>query len=120
MRRTNSSQLAASRRKGSVSGRKPSAVSRKLTVICRCEEVTEDEIRRVIRQGYTSLEEIKRILRCGMGHCQGRNCLMPIARILNQETGAPVSQMKFPTPRPPLKPLPLGLLGADEAADEHR
>jgi bacterioferritin-associated ferredoxin len=82
-----------------------------VTVICRCEEVTEDEIRRTIRQGYTSLEEIKRILRCGMGHCQGRNCLMPIARILNQETGVPVSQMKFPTPRPPLKPLSLGLLG---------
>jgi hypothetical protein len=65
----------------------------------------------VIRRGYTSLEEIKRILRCGMGHCQGRNCLMPIARILSRETGTPVSQMKFPFPRPPLKPLPLGLLG---------
>lgn len=92
-------------------GREPSAVGRKLTVVCRCEEVTEDEIRQVIRRGYTSLEEIKRILRCGMGHCQGRNCLMPIARILSRETGVPVSLMKFPTPRPPLKPLPLGLLG---------
>jgi bacterioferritin-associated ferredoxin len=82
-----------------------------VTVICRCEEVTEDEIRQVIRRGYTSLEEVKRILRCGMGHCQGRSCLVPIARILSQETGTPVSQMKFPRPRPPLKPLPLGLLG---------
>jgi bacterioferritin-associated ferredoxin len=80
-------------------------------VVCRCEEITEDEIRQVIHRGYTSLEEIKRILRCGMGHCQGRNCLVPIARILSQETGIPVSQMKFPRPRPPLKPLPLGLLG---------
>lgn len=82
-----------------------------MTVVCRCEEITEDEIRQVIRRGYTSLEEIKRILRCGMGHCQGRSCLVPIARILSRETGIPVSQMKFPRPRPPLKPLPLGLLG---------
>lgn len=110
MRRANSSQLTAHSRKGSGSGRKPSAVSRKLTVVCRCEEITEDEIRQVIHRGYTSLEEIKRILRCGMGHCQGRSCLVPIARILSQETGVPASQMKFPRPRPPLKPLPLGLL----------
>jgi bacterioferritin-associated ferredoxin len=98
-------------RRGRADGRKLPAASREPTVVCRCEEVTESEIRQVIRRGYTSLEEVKRILRCGMGHCQGRNCLMPIARILSQETGIPVSQMRFPTPRPPLKPLPLGLLG---------
>jgi len=89
--------------------------------VCRCEEVTEDEIRATIRKGYHSLEELKRILRCGMGHCQGRSCLMPIARILNQETGAPIAGMKFPFPRPPLKPVPLSLLGqGDETADERR
>ena len=106
----------ASRRRRAA-GREPLAVTRKLTVVCRCEEITEDEIRQVIRRGYTSLEEIKRILRCGMGHCQGRNCLVPIARILSQETGIPVSQMKFPRPRPPLKPLPLGLLGGVESRE---
>jgi NAD(P)H-nitrite reductase large subunit len=82
-------------------------------VICRCEEVTQDEIQTVISRGYHSLEEIKRILRCGMGHCQGRGCLTIIAGMLSRETGSPVSSMKFPTSRPPLKPVPLGVLGLE-------
>jgi bacterioferritin-associated ferredoxin len=82
------------------------------SVVCRCEEVNEDEIRAVIRKGYHTLEEVKRILRTGMGHCQGRGCLRIIARMIQEETGIPASSQKLPFPRPPLKPLPLGLLGA--------
>ncbi len=85
--------------------------------VCRCEEVSEAEVRRVIRMGYRSLEEVKRILRTGMGHCQGRGCLKLVARLIQEETGIPASEQKLPRPRPPLKPLPLGLLGShrDEA-----
>ncbi|MEO0109145.1 MAG: (2Fe-2S)-binding protein, partial [candidate division WOR-3 bacterium] len=85
---------------------------RRPTVICRCEEVTEEEIRAVIRQGYRSLEELKRVLRVGMGHCQGRSCMMIIARLLSSETGQAVAQLKFPIARPPLKPVPLAILGS--------
>jgi hypothetical protein len=46
-----------------------------------------------------------------MGHCQGRGCLRIIARMVQQETGFPASEQKPPTSRPPLKPLPLDLLG---------
>jgi bacterioferritin-associated ferredoxin len=74
-------------------------------------------VRRVIRMGYHSLEAVKRVLRTGMGHCQGRGCLRLIARLIQEETGVPASEQKLPRPRPPLKPLPLGLLGdyRDEA-----
>ncbi len=82
----------------------------KPTIICRCEEITEDEIIQTIKQGYHSLEEIKRILRCGMGHCQGRTCLNVIARIIARETGVRVEQLRLPTSRPPLKPIPLEIL----------
>ena len=68
--------------------------------------------------GYHSLEAVKRVLRTGMGHCQGRGCLRLIARLIQEETGIPASEQKLPRPRPPLKPLPLGLLGAFE--DEER
>ncbi len=81
-------------------------------VVCRCEEVSEADVRRVIRMGYHSLEAVKRVLRTGMGHCQGRGCLKLIARLIQEETGIPASEQKMPRPRPPLKPLPLGLLGA--------
>lgn len=85
-------------------------VMRKEVVICRCEEITEQEIIKVINQGYRSLDEIKRILRCGMGHCQGRSCMMLIARILSQKTNQPIEKIKFPTSRPPLKPIPIKTL----------
>jgi bacterioferritin-associated ferredoxin len=74
--------------------------------------VSEAEVRRVIRMGYHSLEAVKRVLRTGMGHCQGRGCLRLIARLIQEETGIPATEQKMPRPRPPLKPLPLGLLGS--------
>jgi bacterioferritin-associated ferredoxin len=74
--------------------------------------VSEADVRRVIRMGYHSLEAVKRVLRTGMGHCQGRGCLKLVARLIQEETGIPASEQKMPRPRPPLKPLPLGLLGA--------
>ncbi|MEO0071545.1 MAG: (2Fe-2S)-binding protein [candidate division WOR-3 bacterium] len=81
-------------------------------IVCRCEEVTEKEVRETIRAGYHTLEELKRVLRTGMGHCGGRGCLKLIARLIEEETGIPVARQSFPTSRPPLKPLPLGLLGS--------
>lgn len=82
-----------------------------VAVVCRCEEVTEQEVRQAIRNGHHSLEELKRVLRTGMGHCQGRGCLRIVARIVEEETGIPAASQKMPFPRPPLKPLPLGMLG---------
>ncbi|MEO0077794.1 MAG: (2Fe-2S)-binding protein [candidate division WOR-3 bacterium] len=94
--------------------RKPAARRRRqnAVIICRCEEVTEAEVRAAIRTGYHSLEELKRVLRTGMGHCQGRGCLRMIAKLVEEETGIRASEQKYPTSRPPLKPLPLGLLGS--------
>jgi NAD(P)H-nitrite reductase large subunit len=89
-------------------------------VICRCEEITEKEIIDVIDQGYQSLDEIKRLLRCGMGHCQGRSCMMIIARILSQKTGQPIEKIKFPTSRPPLKPILLETLANYPKDDKNR
>lgn len=94
-------------RAGGGRGAKPALVT-----VCRCEEVTEDEVRSVIRAGYHTLEEVKRILRTGMGHCQGRGCLKIIARLIQEETGIAASSQKMPIPRPPLKPLPIGMLAA--------
>jgi bacterioferritin-associated ferredoxin len=81
-------------------------------IICRCEEITEEEVRQAILNGCQSLEEIKRTLRLGMGHCGGRGCLRIVARIIQESTGIPITHQHFPRSRPPLKPLPLELLGA--------
>lgn len=87
--------------------------------VCRCEEVSEADVRRVIRMGYHSLEAVKRVLRTGMGHCQGRGCLKLVARLIQEETGIPAASQRQPFPRPPLKPLPLGLLGAYQSDESH-
>ena len=56
-------------------------------IVCRCEEVTEAEIRDAIRAGARSVVEIKRWTRAGMGICQGRSCRRLVGRILAEELG---------------------------------
>jgi NAD(P)H-nitrite reductase large subunit len=79
-------------------------------IVCRCEEVTVSQVVRAIREGYDTLEELKRHLRVGMGPCQGRTCLPLLARILSRETGRPLGEvMEEVSIRPPLVPVPFEL-----------
>jgi len=84
------------------------------TVICRCEEVTAGEIRQIIANGATSINDIKRLTRAGMGDCQGRMCESTIAEMISMETKQPVEEMGWFSPRPPVKPIPLGILAAED------
>lgn len=79
----------------------------KKTVICRCEDVTLEEIVEAIRSGLTTMEELKRILRCGMGQCQGKSCGLLVAQILARETGKKLEEILQPSTRPPFRPIPL-------------
>ena len=85
----------------------------KANVICRCEEVEIDEIREWIGKGYTDINELRRILRVGMGPCQGRGCRDIILRELSRATGKPISEIGPGTMRPPVKPIKIGLLAGD-------
>ncbi len=78
-------------------------------VVCRCEEITLDEIREWIAKGYTHFDELKRILRVGMGPCQGRGCKDIIMREISIATGKPIAELHPGTTRPPVKPIKLGL-----------
>lgn len=52
------------------------------TIICRCEEITAEEINEAIDAGCRSISTIKKYTRSGMGSCQGRVCAPIIAGIL--------------------------------------
>ena len=83
-------------------------------IVCRCEDLTKEEILEAIDQGFHTPEELKRVLRCGMGPCQGRTCTPLIARLLCEKTSQPLSDIPRPTTRPPLQPLPLSTFAGEE------
>lgn len=77
-------------------------------VVCRCEDISLEEIRRYIDMGYTDLETLKRLLRISMGRCQGKTCLSIVMRELSIATGVPISEMQPTTYRPPTVGILLG------------
>jgi len=81
------------------------------TIVCFCEDITEEEIVRAIDEGYTTPREIKQHLRAGMGECQGRGCMPQIMRLISQRTGKSREEIVPPSDRPPIAPVPIGLLG---------
>lgn len=80
-------------------------------MICRCEEITEDEILDAIRAGARTLAEVKRRTRAGMGLCQGKTCQRIVARLLARELGCSPGLVASPSARPPTRPLPLAAFG---------
>jgi len=78
-----------------------------MKIICRCEDVIEEEIVEKIKEGYHTIDDLKRILRVTMGLCQGKGCRRHIAKIISRELGIPVEKIKQPTYRPPTKPIPI-------------
>ncbi len=53
-------------------------------IICRCEEVSEGEIREAIHRGARTVEAVKRRTSAGMGRCQGSYCRQQIIRLLEE------------------------------------
>lgn len=51
------------------------------TKVCRCESVSAGDIRKVVLEGNTDVNEVKLFSRCGMGPCQGRMCGPALAEI---------------------------------------
>jgi len=84
------------------------------TIVCRCEDITLADIRKVIADGYRTIDEIKRVTRAGMGPCQGRTCRMLIAQELSRHYKIPMEEVLMPTFRPLIKPVKLGSFGGGE------
>ena len=64
-------------------------------IVCRCETVTEAEVRAAIRCriGARTLDGVKRRTRAGMGRCQGGFCTPRIIAILCEELGLTPEQV---------------------------
>ncbi len=79
-------------------------------IICRCKDITLEDIEKAIEEGITDLETLKRRLGLGMGPCQGRTCLPLVISILSRKLGKPPEELMIPHIRAPVIPVPVNLL----------
>ncbi|HAD82961.1 MAG: (2Fe-2S)-binding protein [Candidatus Edwardsbacteria bacterium RIFOXYD12_FULL_50_11] len=79
-------------------------------IICRCEDITESQVMEAIEKGATTADEVKRLTRAGMGHCQGRTCRRLVNQILARQLGQTPEDQKAVTQRSPLQPISLKIL----------
>ncbi len=78
-------------------------------IVCRCNDVTVEDVERAIEAGCRDLECLRKVLRIGMGPCQGRTCIPILIRILARKLGKKPSELGIPTVRAPIIPVPINL-----------
>jgi len=88
------------------------------TMVCRCEEVTAGELRRVAAMGCPGPNQAKAFTRCGMGPCQGRMCGLTSAAVLAAAGGRSMAEVGHLRIRPPVKPITVGELAGLEGVGE--
>ena len=70
------------------------------TVVCRCEDVTWQQVTDVIADGIADVRAIKGQVRCGMGWCQGRVCGPALQLATAARAGRPVDAVGDLATRP--------------------
>ncbi len=78
--------------------------------VCLCEDVTEGDLHRAIAEGFDEMQTLKRYSTLSMGPCQGKMCLKACVAICAERTGRTIQETGTTTSRPPLGPIPLGML----------
>lgn len=83
-------------------------------IVCRCEDVTLEDLQEAFQAGFRDLESLKRFAGFGTGFCQGKSCVCHAARFLASVKGGDDVVSDPPRTRPPLRPTPMAsLVGTD-------
>ena len=77
-------------------------------------DVTAADVELAVREGYASVEHLKRYTTLGMGTDQGRTSNVNGLALLARARGAPIPETGHTTYRPPYTPVTLGLLASEE------
>jgi hypothetical protein len=80
------------------------------TVICRCEMIRAETLRKASQSVGTDPNALKRALRVGMGPCQGRMCAHSIADLIAQDNATSPGEIGIHAIRPPILPVSFGTL----------
>jgi bacterioferritin-associated ferredoxin len=82
------------------------------TIVCRCEEVTAQQVIDSVKLGCTGPNQMKSFLRCGMGPCQGRFCGLTVSELIAHERQSTPAEVGHYRLRFPIKPVTLGELAS--------
>lgn len=82
------------------------------TIVCRCEEVTAQQIVETVALGCPGPNQMKSFLRCGMGPCQGRLCGLTVTEVIAEARGVAPGEVGYYRIRPPVKPITVAELAA--------
>jgi len=85
------------------------------TIICRCEDLTLEEVEHAMDEGYTCFEDLKRFLGLGTGPCQGKACVQAAMHLIAARRDIPLDDVDVMTFRPPVRPVPFATLAAEDA-----
>jgi bacterioferritin-associated ferredoxin len=87
----------------------------KRRILCLCMDVSDRDIEKAIAEGFDQTETLKRFTAVLMGPCEGKACALNVLREFARLTGKDISELRMPTLRPPIRPLPIGLMAAEES-----
>jgi len=89
-------------------------MNKKEIIICRCEDITLQQIHDLLDQGYTTFEDLKRLLRVGMGPCQANTCGHLIQREISKHFSLPIEEVKVHKIRPMTSGVLLKMIAEDQ------
>ena len=82
------------------------------TIVCRCEEITAQQILDAVATGCAGPNQLKSYLRCGMGPCQGRFCGLTVTELIARAQAMHPQDVGYYRLRFPVKPITLGELAS--------
>jgi sarcosine oxidase subunit alpha len=86
-------------------------------IVCRCEHISAEEIRALIRGGVRDINQIKAATHATMGACGGKTCLSLIRKIFREE-GVPLLEVTDPPTRPVFVETPISTLAKNQQEAE--
>lgn len=84
-------------------------------IVCRCEDLTLDDVQHAMEEGYTCFEDLKRFLGLATGPCQGKACVQVAMQLIAERHGIALDEVDLMTFRPPVRPIPFDTLAAGDA-----
>jgi sarcosine oxidase subunit alpha len=82
--------------------------------VCLCEDVTEKDLHQAVAEGFDHIETLKRYATVNMGPCQGKVCGQTAVAICARLVGRQIGAVGMTTSRPPVAPVELGVLAAEQ------